>query len=111
MKHGITLILIGMVIVLAAVLTGVMIYLKNQPLQDRGIQPQINEIKPQEPNSALWGRIFQTSGPPFLKPKIIISEPHMAVLITFHTSSKTLGRSSCLRATHLARITTKTAAI
>jgi nitrite reductase (cytochrome c-552) len=53
-KYATTIILIGIIIVLAAVLSGVLIYLKNQPLQQRAFQP-ITTVKPLEPNSSIWG--------------------------------------------------------
>ena len=39
---------------LAAVLTGVLIYLKNQPLQQRTFQP-VTAVKALEPDSSIWG--------------------------------------------------------
>ncbi len=54
MKNYTTLILAGLVIVLAAVLIGVMVYIQNQPAEVRAIQPLV-EIAEMEPDSARWG--------------------------------------------------------
>ena len=39
---------------LAAVLTGVLIYMKNQPVQPRTFQP-VGTVQPLEPDSSIWG--------------------------------------------------------
>ena len=57
MKKYTNLILTGIIIVLAALLTGTLIFLKNQPPQERAIAP-IVEIKSMEPDSARWGINF-----------------------------------------------------
>ncbi len=57
MKNYITLILSGLVIILAAVLVGVLTYEKNQPAEERAIQPLV-EIAPMEPDSSKWGINF-----------------------------------------------------
>ena len=56
-KYATTLILLGIIIVLAAVLAGVLLYLKNQPPQQRAFQP-ITTVKPLEPDSSIWGLNF-----------------------------------------------------
>ncbi len=43
--------------VLAAVLVGVLMFMKNQPPQERAFQPVVN-IKPMEPDSSIWGQNF-----------------------------------------------------
>jgi nitrite reductase (cytochrome c-552) len=53
-KYAIPMILVGIIVVLAAVLTGVLIYLKNQPPQLRAFQP-VTTVKPLEPDSSIWG--------------------------------------------------------
>lgn len=53
----ITWLLSGIVVVLAAALVGVLLYLKNQPQPTRGVAP-IKEIAPMDPNSANWGVNF-----------------------------------------------------
>lgn len=50
-------ILTGIIVVLALGLIGVLIFMKNQPAQTRGIPP-IVEIASLEPNSAKWGENF-----------------------------------------------------
>jgi nitrite reductase (cytochrome c-552) len=55
MKRSSTiLILTGIIVVLAAALVGVLIFIKNQPPSERGIPP-ITQIEPMEPDSAKWG--------------------------------------------------------
>jgi nitrite reductase (cytochrome c-552) len=57
MKKYTTLILAGIVVLLAAVLVGVLVYVKNQPPQERAFQPLV-EIKAMEPDSSKWGVNF-----------------------------------------------------
>jgi flagellar basal body-associated protein FliL len=45
-----TWLLAGIIVVLAAALIGVMLYLKNQPQPTRGVAP-IQEVAPMDPNS------------------------------------------------------------
>ena len=56
-KYAATIILVGIIIILGAILSGVLIYLKNQPLQQRAFQP-ITTLKPLEPDSSIWGLNF-----------------------------------------------------
>jgi len=56
-KYAATIILVGIIIILGAVLSGVLIYLKNQPPQQRAFQP-ITTVKPLEPDSSIWGLNF-----------------------------------------------------
>lgn len=58
MKRYTTLILTGIIVILAAVLVGVLVFLKNQPPQERATLPQIVEVKPMEPDSSIWGQNF-----------------------------------------------------
>jgi nitrite reductase (cytochrome c-552) len=58
MKRYTTLILAGLVVLLAAMLSGVLIFMKNQPPQERSILPQIVQVKPLEPDSSIWGENF-----------------------------------------------------
>ncbi|MBK9210377.1 MAG: hypothetical protein IPL71_19650 [Anaerolineales bacterium] len=57
MKNYTNLILTGLVIVLAAVLVGVLTYVKNQPAEERAVQPLV-EIAPMEPDSTKWAVNF-----------------------------------------------------
>ena len=57
MKNYSTLLLVGIIVILAAVLTGVLVFTKNNPAQGRALQP-IVEIAPMEPDSARWGINF-----------------------------------------------------
>jgi nitrite reductase (cytochrome c-552) len=52
-KYG-TFILLGIILVLVVVLAGVLLYLKNQPPQQRTFQPVV-AVKPLEPDSSVWG--------------------------------------------------------
>lgn len=52
-----TLILSGIIVVLAAALIGTLIFVSNQPSADRGIAPVV-EIEDMEPDSSLWGLNF-----------------------------------------------------
>ena len=54
MKKYMTFILAGMVVVLAAVLVGILAFMKNQQPQQRAFQPRV-DIKPMEPDSSIWG--------------------------------------------------------
>jgi nitrite reductase (cytochrome c-552) len=55
MKRSSTIfILTGIIVVLAAALIGILIFVKNQPPSDRGIPP-ITQIEYMEPDSAKWG--------------------------------------------------------
>jgi len=66
MKKYMTFILVGTILVLAAVLVGVLTFLKNQPPQQRAFQPLV-EIKPMEPDSAIWGQNFPNQWSSFQK--------------------------------------------
>ena len=48
----------GSSLLLAAVLIGVLIFLKNQPPQERAVYPPVVEVKPMEPDSSIWGQNF-----------------------------------------------------
>jgi nitrite reductase (cytochrome c-552) len=68
MKKYTNLILVGIIVVLAAVLTGTLIFLKNQPPQQRSTLPLV-EIKPMEPDSAQWGINFPNQYDTLMKTK------------------------------------------
>lgn len=53
-KYAVTIILVGIIVVLAAVLAGVLIFLKNQPPQQRAFQPVVT-VKPLKADSSIWG--------------------------------------------------------
>ncbi len=57
MKRYTHLILLGIIVVLAALLVGTLIFLKNQPPQNRATAPVAN-IAPLEPDSSKWGLNF-----------------------------------------------------
>jgi nitrite reductase (cytochrome c-552) len=66
MKKYTTLILAGLIVVLAAALTGVLVFLRNQPPQGRSFEPLV-EIAPMEPDSAKWGINFPNQYATLLK--------------------------------------------
>jgi nitrite reductase (cytochrome c-552) len=49
------LILVGIIILLAAVLMGVLIFMKNQPANERAVIQPISTIQPLEADSSIWG--------------------------------------------------------
>ncbi len=66
MKKYMTLILVGVIVVLAATLVGVLTFMKNQPPGQRAFEPLV-EIKPMEPDSSLWGQNFPNQWSTFQK--------------------------------------------
>jgi nitrite reductase (cytochrome c-552) len=65
-KIPVTWILVGIIVVLAAVLAGVMLYLKNQPQPARGVAP-IQPVAALDPVSANWGVNFPNQYSTLLK--------------------------------------------
>lgn len=55
MKKYTTIILVGIIVVLAAVLAGVLLFLKNQPPQERAVIQPIVTVEALEPDSSIWG--------------------------------------------------------
>ena len=68
MKNYTTLILAGLVIVLAATLFGVLTYVKNQPAVVRTVEPLV-QIAAMEPDSSLWGLNFPNQYDTLMKTK------------------------------------------
>lgn len=68
MKRYTTLILVGIIVVLAAALVGVLVFLKNQPPQERAFEPLVN-VEPLEPDSSIWGLNFPNQYASLLKTK------------------------------------------
>jgi nitrite reductase (cytochrome c-552) len=66
MKKYMTLILVGTILVLAVVLVGVLMFMRNQPPQQRAFEPLV-EIKAMEPDSSLWGQNFPNQWSTFQK--------------------------------------------
>jgi nitrite reductase (cytochrome c-552) len=62
----IPVILSGIIIVLAITVSGLLIFMKNQPLQKRGVAPLV-DIAPMEPDSAKWGINFPNQYTTLLK--------------------------------------------
>jgi hypothetical protein len=79
MKKYTTFILVGIIILLAAVLTGVLVFMKNQPAQERAFEPLV-EIKSMEPDSEKWGVNFPNQYTSFLKTKTNNIDTTYAVL-------------------------------
>lgn len=63
-----TWILTGVIVILAATLIGVLLFLKNQPQPERGVVP-IREIEPLDPDSSHWGVNFPNQYSTILKTK------------------------------------------
>lgn len=61
-----TILLVGIIVVLAAVLAGVLIFMKNNPPAERAFEPLV-EIAPMEPDSAKWGINFPNQWNSFQK--------------------------------------------
>ncbi len=61
-----TLILSGIIIILAAALVGVLLFIKSQPAPARGFQPLV-EIAAMDPDSSKWGLNFPNQYSTFLK--------------------------------------------
>jgi nitrite reductase (cytochrome c-552) len=61
------LILAGLVVVLAALLAGVLIYLRNQPPQGRAVVQPLVTVEPMEPDPAIWGINFPNQYSSFLR--------------------------------------------
>jgi nitrite reductase (cytochrome c-552) len=55
MKKYTTMILLGIIVILAAVLAGVLLFLKNQPPQERAVVQPLVTVEPMEPDSSIWG--------------------------------------------------------
>lgn len=68
MKRYTTLILVGIIVVLAAALVGVLVFLQNQPPQERAFEPLVN-VEPLEPDSSIWGLNFPNQYASLLKTK------------------------------------------
>jgi len=56
-KHLTTIILTAVIVLLAAILVGILIFLKNQPVQQRATEP-LEKIAAFEPDSSKWGLNF-----------------------------------------------------
>lgn len=57
MKKYVTIILSAIILILAAVIVGILIFLKNQPVQNRATEPLV-QIQPNESDSSKWGQNF-----------------------------------------------------
>ena len=51
------IVLAAIFVIMAAVIVGLLVFMRNQPMQVRGVQPMV-EIQAQEPDSSLWGQNF-----------------------------------------------------
>jgi nitrite reductase (cytochrome c-552) len=57
-KNSILIILVGIIIVLAVVLTGILIFLKNQPPEQRAVIQPVVTVLPLEADSSIWGQNY-----------------------------------------------------
>jgi nitrite reductase (cytochrome c-552) len=55
MKKSTSLILLGIIVILAAGLVGTLLYLRNQPPQERVVVQPLVTVEPMEPDSSIWG--------------------------------------------------------
>lgn len=69
MKKYTTIILSGVIFILAAVLVGILVFLKNQPVQNRATEPLI-QINANEPDSSKWGQNFPNQYDSLVKTKL-----------------------------------------
>jgi nitrite reductase (cytochrome c-552) len=58
--------LTGIIVILAAAVVGLLVFMKNQPLQARGVQAMV-DIEAMEPDSSQWGLNFPNQYSTFLK--------------------------------------------
>lgn len=58
MKKYIPLVLLGIILILAALLVGVLFFMKNHPPQSRAVVQPLVTVEPLEPDSSLWGQNF-----------------------------------------------------
>lgn len=63
---GVTLILTGIILVLAVILVGVILFLRNQPTAPRGVAP-IVAVKAMEADSSIWGQNYPNQYSTLLK--------------------------------------------
>jgi nitrite reductase (cytochrome c-552) len=68
MNRSTTFILAGIIVALAAVLTGTLIFMKNQPPRERSFEPMV-EIAAMEPDSSKWGQNFPNQYDSLMKTK------------------------------------------
>jgi len=66
MKRYLTFVLAGIIVLLASVLIGVLVFIRSQPVEQRGFPPLV-EIAPREPDSEQWGVNFPNQYATFLK--------------------------------------------
>ena len=65
-QSTLVMILTAIIIILAAGLVGVLIFMKNQPLPERGVAPLV-EVAAMEPDSSIWGTNFPNQYSSLLK--------------------------------------------
>ena len=66
MNKYVTISLVGVIVLLAAVLVGTLVFMQNQPVETRSTTI-LQKIAPLEPNSELWGRNFPNQYSSLLK--------------------------------------------
>ncbi|KAF0106903.1 MAG: cytochrome c-552 [Anaerolineaceae bacterium] len=55
MKKYTTLILVGIILILTALLAGVLLFAKNHPVEQRAVVQPLVTVQPMEPDSSIWG--------------------------------------------------------
>ena len=101
-KYALTIILVGIIIVLGAVLSGVLLYMKNQPPQARSFQP-VTTVKALEADSSIWGlnypneysSLLQTAGNDIAttyggsaQKSYLLEDPRLVLLFAGYSFSK-----------------------
>jgi nitrite reductase (cytochrome c-552) len=66
MKKYTAFLLLGIIVILAAGLIGTLLYLKNQPPEERAVIQPLVTVAPMEPDSSVWGTNFPNEYSSFL---------------------------------------------
>ena len=82
MKKYTTIILSAVIVILAAILVGILIFLKNQPVQLRATEPTV-KVNAFEPDSAIWGLNFPNQYDSMLKTKLNTEDTEFGGIIQF----------------------------
>ena len=110
MKKYTTIILSAVIVVLAALLVGILIFLKNQPVQQRATEPLV-QVKAFEPDSAIWGLNFPNQYDTLIATKNNTEDTEFGGSSAFSWLKEIRGRQFYLPDMDSARNTTMTAAM
>jgi len=73
MNRSTTFILAGVIVLLAVALAGTLVFMKNQPPQERSFEPLV-EVKAMEPDSSIWGQNFPNQYDSLMKTKTNVAD-------------------------------------